>query len=687
MNAVLLALWLTVCVEGSQFAEYAIDIFHKILKKNKLLLKPLCKDPTSAKKKREIEKFKFKGLQVFYDGSGHTDPHLGGAGYAIFKDRKEILIGAETISFGTNNVGEFKDYLLRLKSARGLGSHIQIVGDCMILTKAAPKNCNISNHELNLLLIKIRATTKKKKKKNRRFKIQLSEFPIFCCSVYPCGWLPQKILTSSPSVKEGEGFPARNTWSRQADSESFAQVVKKSERKKRPLKTKEGFPASKGISDMLHKIDWNNIRLYQDLVTCLNPKTVVGAKSRPTKLVESLDFRPELPNFNKVIKVIENMTSLKGKIFVNIKQGHFVISALENMDATSVEKEILNKSNELAKRLKKSFIWRNNKDTKLWGLKIRVSFKAEGEEWIWNLFTGPNSLPRYNLKKVVQIVQNCIVLFYIQISINLVHFITHTKEWLRISTTQAYVSVWTPARSFDTVVKCPTCQINHPACLDYLFEILQKKDLSEVGNIVRTEMYSINTHNPKEVKIRKQAVRNCVQFNFVPLEGVSPSCTPLGNAGESTVVGPERTDQFSPKPHASSKPFVGLSPISVKKDGLNLPVCKFGDQGLVFCLLNLISAEPTPLKGPLKGLPPVKKSHEAIPNNFKVPSSSTKGSTVQRSSSVGPVKRDASTLIKTSPFSPIRIKSTSKIKTISGSVGVKPASNTEVVPFSAFSVL
>ena len=45
-----------------------------------------------------------------------------------------------------------------LKNARGLGSHIQIVSDCIILTKAAPKNCNISNYELNLLLIEIRAT-------------------------------------------------------------------------------------------------------------------------------------------------------------------------------------------------------------------------------------------------------------------------------------------------------------------------------------------------------------------------------------------------------------------------------------------------------------------------------------------------------------------------------------------------
>ena len=128
------------------------------IKKNKLLLKPLCKDPTSAKKKREIKKFKFKGLQVFYDGSSYTNPHLDGAGYAIFRNEKEILVGTETIPFGINNVGEFKGCLLGLKSARGLGFHIQIVSNCIILTKAAPKNCNISNYELNLLLIEIRAT-------------------------------------------------------------------------------------------------------------------------------------------------------------------------------------------------------------------------------------------------------------------------------------------------------------------------------------------------------------------------------------------------------------------------------------------------------------------------------------------------------------------------------------------------
>ena len=135
VSAALLALWLIVCAEGSQSAEYTLDIFHKILKKNKLLLKPPCKDPTSAKKKREIEKFKFKGLQVFYDGSGYTNSHLGGAGYTIFRDGKEILAGAETIPFGTNNVGEFKGYLLGLKSARGLW-----VGTCSLVVNSTMSN-------------------------------------------------------------------------------------------------------------------------------------------------------------------------------------------------------------------------------------------------------------------------------------------------------------------------------------------------------------------------------------------------------------------------------------------------------------------------------------------------------------------------------------------------------------------
>ena len=111
--------------------------------------------------------------------------------------------------------------------------------------------------------------------------------------------------------------------------------------------------------------------------------------------------------------------------------------------------------------------------------------------------------------------------------------------------------------------------------MDCLFEILQKKDPSEVGNMARTEMYSINTRDPKGVKIRKQAAKDGVQFNFVLPEGVPSSCAPLSKTGEPMVVGPERIDQIPPKSQAS-KPAEGLSPIGVKKDDSNLPVHNAG---------------------------------------------------------------------------------------------------------------
>ena len=123
------------------------------------------------------------------------------------------------------------------------------------------------------------------------------------------------------------------------------------------------------------------------------------------------------------------------------------------------------------------------------------------------------------------------------------------------------------------------------------------------------------------------------------------------------VVGPERIDQTPPKSQVS-KLVEDLSPIGVKKDGSNLLVYNAGGQGLVSYSSNVISAESTPPKDP----PPVKKSHEVIPNNFKVPSSTTKGSAVQRSSSVGPVKRDATALSKMSLFSPIGTKTFLKLK-------------------------
>ena len=105
VSVALLSLWLTVCAEGLKSPQYVTEIFEKILRKNKILSQPLR---TQTKKgTKEKESFKFKGFQVFYDGSSCTDPHLGGVGFAVFREGKEICDGFETIPLGSNNVGEF----------------------------------------------------------------------------------------------------------------------------------------------------------------------------------------------------------------------------------------------------------------------------------------------------------------------------------------------------------------------------------------------------------------------------------------------------------------------------------------------------------------------------------------------------------------------------------------------------
>ena len=59
------------------------------------------------KRIKEKKSFKFKGFQVFYDGSRFTNPHLGGAGFAVFRKGKEIYDEFETIPLRSNNIGEF----------------------------------------------------------------------------------------------------------------------------------------------------------------------------------------------------------------------------------------------------------------------------------------------------------------------------------------------------------------------------------------------------------------------------------------------------------------------------------------------------------------------------------------------------------------------------------------------------
>ena len=105
----------------------------------------------------------WKGVQVYYDGSGRPEPPVGGAGFAIFKEGVEVAAGAETIPFGTNNVGEFKGALIGLRQASKLTERVEVIGDCMILTNAAANDKNVKEVELDNILDKIKTTAGKMK--------------------------------------------------------------------------------------------------------------------------------------------------------------------------------------------------------------------------------------------------------------------------------------------------------------------------------------------------------------------------------------------------------------------------------------------------------------------------------------------------------------------------------------------
>ena len=92
---------------------------------------------------------------MFYDGSSHTDPHLKDVGFAVFREGKKICGGFETIPLGSNNISEFTGCLKGMQCVRSMMNKIEVVGDCMILTKAAPKTYAIKNYVLNKLLCEI----------------------------------------------------------------------------------------------------------------------------------------------------------------------------------------------------------------------------------------------------------------------------------------------------------------------------------------------------------------------------------------------------------------------------------------------------------------------------------------------------------------------------------------------------
>ena len=92
---------------------------------------------------------------MFYNSSGHTNPHLGDAGFAVFREEKEICGGFETILFRSNNISEFTGCLKGMQCTRSMTNEIEVIGNCMILTKAVPKTHAIKNYALNELLCEI----------------------------------------------------------------------------------------------------------------------------------------------------------------------------------------------------------------------------------------------------------------------------------------------------------------------------------------------------------------------------------------------------------------------------------------------------------------------------------------------------------------------------------------------------
>ena len=157
VSAALLSLWITICAEGLKSLSFVVKIFDEIAKTNKMISKQtIRKAPPKGKREVKQPKFKYPALQMFYNGSGHINPHIRESGYVIIKEGLEVGGGFETIPLGSNNLGEFLECLASLQQVIGFGQCVKMVGDCKILTEVVSKMKPIDNFELNEILSEIR---------------------------------------------------------------------------------------------------------------------------------------------------------------------------------------------------------------------------------------------------------------------------------------------------------------------------------------------------------------------------------------------------------------------------------------------------------------------------------------------------------------------------------------------------
>ena len=78
-----------------------------------------------------------------------------GLGFTVFRKEREIYSGFETTPLGSNNIGEFTNYLKGMQSAKSITKKIEIVGDCMILTKSKFKYLNFDLQKQGTVVVSI----------------------------------------------------------------------------------------------------------------------------------------------------------------------------------------------------------------------------------------------------------------------------------------------------------------------------------------------------------------------------------------------------------------------------------------------------------------------------------------------------------------------------------------------------
>ena len=191
-------------------------------------------------------------------------------------------------------------------------------------------------------------------------------------------------------------------------------------------------------------IDIKNASLSTCLATKLNLSLIKEARVCLLFLVEAFAFPNEILTFPNFLRAIESQTNLKGSIRVEARAKHYAILAYKEEDILMIQFIIEEKGNLITNQLESSCIWRINHDAHLWGIKIRLPFQVSENEWIYNLFNGENCFPSFNLKEVVQVSDNCIIIFYKFIPLFLVCLIAKTKGFIWINTLiKAKCSIWT----------------------------------------------------------------------------------------------------------------------------------------------------------------------------------------------------------------------------------------------------